>query len=135
MKKGFLLMLPMLLFSSLAPVCAQNVLIPLWRTVRPQPQPTNPTPPINPLDEGNGPTVLFSAELQAGELVLTALDAAYDVEITVTKADAVVYSSTESFVGMDEEITIITSGWSSGTYTISIVYGDVMLIGSFVLDE
>jgi len=111
--------------------------------------PTVPPPPILPLTptptnqdssirlriEEEDTIILFSAELQDDGLVLTALDAVAGVEITVTQADAVVYSSNEFFVGMDEEISISTEGWDKGDYTITITYGDILLTGYFVIDE
>ena len=97
------------------------------------PQPTNPPPPVTPLDPGNTRGVLFLTELQENDLVLTPLDSVGNVRIAVTQADRDVYSSTESFVGRNETIRISTLGWGSGDYSISITYGGVMLTGTFVL--
>ena len=97
------------------------------------PQPTNPPPPITPLDPGDTRGVLFLSEQYKEQLVLTPLDSVGDVGIVVTQAGAVVYSSAESFVGRNETIRISTMGWESGNYTLCITYGGVTLTGSFVI--
>lgn len=97
------------------------------------PQPTNPPPPVTPLDPGKTRGVLFLSELQENDLVLTPLDSVGNVRIAVTQADRDVYSSTESFVGRNETIRISTLGWESGNYTLCITYGGVTLTGSFVI--
>lgn len=97
------------------------------------PQPTNPPPPITPLDPGDTRGVLFLSEQYKEQLVLTPLDSVGDVGIVVTQAGAVVYSSAESFVGRNETIRISTLGWESGNYTLCITYGGVTLTGSFVI--
>ncbi len=98
-------------------------------------RPTNPPPPITPLDRGKTREVLFCTELQNDELLLTSLDSVGDVGIVVSGPDAVVYSATESFVGMDERISISTQGWEKGDYTLCITCGDISFVGSFSIGQ
>lgn len=98
-------------------------------------RPTNPPPPITPLDRGKTREVLFCTELQNDELLLTSLDSVGNVGIVVTGPDAVVYSSAESFVGMDERISISTQGWKKGNYTLCITCCDISFVGSFSIGQ
>ena len=54
-------------------------------------RPTNPLPPVTPLDKGHKDSIQLRTELQDEEPVLTPLDSSGNVEIVVPQAGADIY--------------------------------------------